>query len=645
MFQTPQMVPVASNPDNSIPTMNFPYHQPYGVQHSPQMVFAGSPGLVHPISQNYATPPIPILHRSNSCSSGASNASCSIEEYSPVNGPTQAAHPTTLFPQSFQPIQLVAQHPTMMVNYNGTNQNLVPVVQIQTPNGPQFQPVYYLPDQQFQGTPPLPIPGGHGFLTPKQHPVMQDPLKNKGSRSGSLSYDGRSMSFSRDGSEISDSGDAKYFSALQARSMCRTGSEASRDGYGSDCSASRLGSEYFGDSHCSDVGSEDIKTQDHVDVESPDKMFYPTQPSNKISPPPGIAAPAHMVWSVQTTQKIEAGKDCNPKTQKYTSNFLMQYQSNGDCLQCPEQLTPEHPTLVEHLNKEQCSNLHRYIGRLGHTKGCQVVYPSPERAASQHRNSCSHSEGGSPKKRPTSKERQDELYKTELCSYWINGQKCRFGKRCIFAHGQHELRMPKRKVERNRMRPVFRKQVISILNKLSESNFDTLSTEILCSAVEDVRNDEQRSMTLVKAVFNKALNDVEQQTMYAEVWRKLLNVHPMAKKMGNQMMQVCLREYSKPRHKNAGLGTMKWIAQICKKKVFKSEDTVHKILSDMFIDNQREQNVELWCKLIEELKSTVDTSKYFPQLKKLKTKYSARIRFMIMDLEDLKQRNWVHRQK
>jgi len=151
-------------------------------------------------------------------------------------------------------------------------------------------------------------------------------------------------------------------------------------------------------------------------------------------------------------------------------------------------------------------------------------------------------------------------------------------------------------------------------------------------------------MTLVKAVFNKALNDVERQKMYAEVWRKLLNVHPMAQKMGNQMMQVCLFEYSKPRHKNAGLGAMKWIAQICKKKVFKSEDTVHKILSDMFIDNQREQNVELWCKLIEALKSTVDTSKYFPQLKKLKTKYSARIRFMIMDLEDLKQRNWVPRQ-
>jgi len=92
------------------------------------------------------------------------------------------------------------------------------------------------------------------------------------------------------------------------------------------------------------------------------------------------------------------------------------------------------------------------------------------------------------------------------------------------------------------LRPPFRKQVVSILNKLSESNFDTLSTELLCSAVEDVRSDEHMSMTLVKAVFNKALNDVESQKMYAEIWRKLLNVHPMSQKMASQMMSICLLE-------------------------------------------------------------------------------------------------------
>jgi len=631
----PQMVQVSSNPSSQVPAMNFQYQTgkqfPYGVQQSPPMVFTANSPMVHPISQNFATPPVPILQTSTSCSSIASTANSEHgDESSPAGASTQApSPPTPLFPQTFQPVQLVAQ-PPMMINYNGTNQPLVPVVQVQTPSGPQFQPVYYLPDQQFKGTPPLPVPGSHKFYTPEQHPVMQDSpsLKNKGSRSGSLSYDGR------DGSEISDSGDGKYYAAaLQAGSLRRTSSEASRDGYGSDCSASRLGSDYFGDSHCSDV-DEDTKVQE-VDVESPDKMFYPTQPSSKKCIPPGYAAaaaPSNMVGNVQAKPNNEAAKslECNPQKQTYTSTFLMQYQSSGECLQCPRELTPEHPTLVEHLNKEQCKNLHRYIDRLGHTKGYHQVFHSQDR--------------GSSKKRPTSKERQEELYKTELCNYWINGQKCRFGKRCIFAHGQHELRMPKRKVERNRLRPPFRKQVVSILNKLTESNFDTLSTELLCSAVEDVRNDDHMSMTLVKCLFNKALNQVEHQKLYADVWRKLLNVHPMSQKLESQMMQVCLYEYSKPRHKKAGIFAMKWVAQLCKKKISTSEEIVHKILSDMFIDDQREEKVELWCKLIEALKQTINTNKYFPQLKKLKTKFSARIRFMIMDLEDLKQRNWVPRQ-
>jgi len=83
---------------------------------------------------------------------------------------------------------------------------------------------------------------------------------------------------------------------------------------------------------------------------------------------------------------------------------------------------------------------------------------------------------------------------------------------------------------------------------------------------------------------------------------------------------------------------------MCKKKTSNSSDTVHKILGDMFVDSQKEENVELWCKLLESLKTTVDTAKYFQQLNKLKKQFSSRIRFMIMDLEDLKKRNWVPRQ-
>ncbi|VDM92233.1 unnamed protein product [Onchocerca ochengi] len=38
-------------------------------------------------------------------------------------------------------------------------------------------------------------------------------------------------------------------------------------------------------------------------------------------------------------------------------------------------------------------------------------------------------------------QRNRELYKTALCDFWSNGMPCRYGERCWFAHGPHELRI------------------------------------------------------------------------------------------------------------------------------------------------------------------------------------------------------------
>jgi len=247
-------------------------------------------------------------------------------------------------------------------------------------------------------------------------------------------------------------------------------------------------------------------------------------------------------------------------------------------------------------------------------------------------------------KRPTSKERQEELYKTELCNYWINSEKCRFGKRCIFAHGQHELRMPKRKLERKRLQAPLRKQIHILLSKLNENNFDTLCTELLCAVVEDVRDNERDSNMVVKTIFNRVISQdgASKMRLIAEAWKKLLNVHPMCQTFAAQMCDLCMNEYEHPKHKSVGLQTMLWVAEMCKQKVVTSQDLMTKILSDMFNDNQNsEQKIEMWCKLIEALKNTVDTSKYFEPLGRMKTKSSSRIRYMIMDLEDSKKRHWV----
>lgn len=244
------------------------------------------------------------------------------------------------------------------------------------------------------------------------------------------------------------------------------------------------------------------------------------------------------------------------------------------------------------------------------------------------------------KKRPTSKERQEELYKTELCNVWINQKKCRFGQRCIFAHGQHELRLPKRKLERNKMKPPLAKQVVAILSKLTEANSETMITEFLTACVEQVRSSEESVKGVVRSLFNRAVHESTLRHLYMNAWRKLLHVHPMAEHFKSAMFEMCLLEYATPRTKAIGLGCMEWIAQLVSRGLF-DEEIVHKILSDVHSDNTTEATIELWCKLIESLKDRVDTSEYFDAIIARKAKYGQRIRFLIMDLEELRKCDWV----
>lgn len=444
---------------------------------------------------------------------------------------------------AFQPIQLMNMGLNPMFGQpNQVQPSLIPMIQVQTANGPVLQPVYYVPDMQ------------KSFLTPEQHPVQR-------SGSGSL---GRSTSFDG-GSEVSDSGDPN--SRLHSNSLIRH--HSSCDSNYSDCSNSRLGSEYFEGSFCSDMEGEE-----------PVKNNYPPGFGSSHSSTGSFDGMMNSISNLSTSQSFsrKSSEDKKRKKSQGDRSYSKRYYQDG-------------------------------------------------------------------KNRPTSKERQEELFKTELCNYWINGQKCRFGKRCIFAHGQHELRLPKRKIERNRLRPPFRKKVVSTLNKLTESNADSMISTLLCSAVEDIRNDKEKALIFTKALFNKAVNETDLIGCYSEIWRKLLNIHPMAQVFASEMQNMCLAEYANPRHKEAGMGAMTFAAELCAKKTLKSEETVHKILSEMFRDGTQtsEKNVELWCKLIESLKNNVDTNRYFPQLTAMKTRFNARMRFMIMDLEDLKKRNWVRR--
>jgi len=244
-------------------------------------------------------------------------------------------------------------------------------------------------------------------------------------------------------------------------------------------------------------------------------------------------------------------------------------------------------------------------------------------------------------KRPTSRERQEEMYKTELCSAWVNSKKCRFGHRCIFAHGVHELRSSNRKKSRQQMRPVLKKYVTGLLNKITDKNFDEIATEYLTIFVEEIRENRNNLNTdgksALKALINKANAEKEARSRYMGVLRKLFKSHPNAHRLKELTSSILFSEYDGQKTRSVALANINLIHSLVDQELI--DDTlVHRILDQVKEGNFKDLKVELWCKLITNLGHRIDASVYMHELSKCKT-LSSRIRFMIMDLEELLKRN------
>lgn len=241
--------------------------------------------------------------------------------------------------------------------------------------------------------------------------------------------------------------------------------------------------------------------------------------------------------------------------------------------------------------------------------------------------------------RPTSKERQEEMYKTELCSAWVNQKKCRFGHRCIFAHGTHELRAAKRKQDRQKMRPPLKKFMIGLLNKLCEGNYEQVITEFMTVCLEEVSDhNKSEGAEIMKAFLNKAVAEKELREQLVESISKLFRSHPYADSLKDSLSEACLSEYHNPRSKAIALSTIDLVSLLVAGRVI-DEKVVHEILRETQLEDPKQIKVDLWLRLIENLKDSVDTAKYFSNLAKFKA-MSTRIRFAIMDLEDLQKNNW-----
>lgn len=468
---------------------------------------------------------------------------------------------------------------------------------------PQFVPMVPVssPPQSYQ--PVQPVYYSTTNFSSSASPQLEDRSSLKApSQDSTVVRSNSKSSVSIDGSEVSE--EVKDGASVSTK-------DDGKDGCGSD---------YDGGSTCTRQVSESGD-----DSESRSIMGSP----QKTSP---LALDAFIPSSFPTPLYKSSVLQPQRLPSQYTTstavNFMMGFPESR--LLHPS-LRAEDPAFINFLRRQ--TNLHHYMNRL---REKTEAFRIPEK----------------PKKtRPTSKERQEELFKTELCNAWINGQKCRFGKKCIFAHGTHEIRQPKRKIERMKKRAPIQKMVVSGLNKLTEENFSSLSTEMISRCVEEL-SDLNTCKLIVQAIYNKAVWEIDFQTLYSKFWHKLINIHHLKQYMKKQMRDFCLWEYASG-NKSKATGAMSWIAELVKKGLC-DEEVVHKILDDMtfvgFGDKsdatKLEYNLDLWCHLLEGIGGSLDQKKigqYFTQMANFKSKVGARYRFRIMDLEDLRQRNWEKR--
>jgi len=550
-----------------------------------------------------------------------------------------------------------ANFPMVFPNTLLESSQYIPMISVETPDGPKLQPLVY-----YSSSPGLPATSPY-FAMPRSSSYSESEananknLKARARTSSSRSFDGSecsddgkvlclpSTSFQRNSSSISRDGYATARKGCHRRSRSRpmtnfnlalirparsrTQSSASQSSKSSDFADnySRHGSlvgDYFPDTDHSDI-------DENGEVESPANKNIITG-----SPETFLNAFDSLIESNKIGQaSSDDASDCNkselrkPATKQAEKNFLAAFQTK-----------PRHHPRRESEEFSRSGSRSSSKGYMREKKHSGSRYSSK---SSERSDSYSGKYGSyrGDKKRPTSKERQEELFKTELCNAWVNGQRCRFGKRCMFAHGQHELKSSQRKMDRNRQKPMFRKQLSNLLDKISEGSSSSSVTDLLCLTVEEIQGDEKESMFAVKCIFTKACNEQKLMRVYSTIWQKLLNVHPMKKRMQRQMFELCLCEYKAPRLNHTGLGCMMWIAELCRRNSFQG-DIVYKILDDMFANgDKKEAKVEMWCSLIQSLEGCVNTNKYFDRLSSFKSKFGQRIRFLIKDLEEKSSRNWV----
>ncbi|KAM5125042.1 eukaryotic translation initiation factor 4 gamma 3 [Mantella aurantiaca] len=238
-----------------------------------------------------------------------------------------------------------------------------------------------------------------------------------------------------------------------------------------------------------------------------------------------------------------------------------------------------------------------------------------------------------------------------------------------------------------RTQALFRK-VRSILNKLTPQMFNQLMKQVTDLTVDT----EERLKGVIDLVFEKALDEPSFSVAYANMCRCLATLKvPMADKPGNTvnfrklLLNRCQKEFekdkadddvfekkqkdlelattpeektrlqdeleeSRDKARRRSIGNIKFIGELFKLKML-TEAIMHDCVVKL-LKNHDEESLECLCRLLTTIGKDLDFEKakprmdqYFHQMEKIvkERKTSSRIRFMLQDVIDVRQCNWVSR--
>lgn len=157
------------------------------------------------------------------------------------------------------------------------------------------------------------------------------------------------------------------------------------------------------------------------------------------------------------------------------------------------------------------------------------------------------------------------------------------------------------------------KRITGILNKLSEDNFDKLVTEVGTFNYCDPG--------VIKIIFRKVTMEPFFSTLYAKFCNKLVYLH-------QDIIEMCRKEFDLNKNKNVA----EFISELYKIGLLKDLN----YYTDVLIEYLTEKNLEILHKIIITvgIKNPMfsDIIKY---LDSVKSSYSSRYKFMILDLTEI----------